>query len=376
VVKRRWIKISLAAVGACAVCGYLALPTLVGHHLRSELADRGFPDARLEVASIGLHQLKLRDVHLKDGLDLGTVSVNGGVSLLWRDADQVTVDGANVDVDAVKDIRRNRSSKNRSLPFKTIHVAGSTIQLGSHAGDVDGTLSADQGALDISLSVRDPGKRGWSAKGTGRVTWGEDVTLAGQVDIAVPHYKAGPFTVTDIQVPATIDARGVHVTNATAKVAGGELSLDGFVATGKAPDVVLRARGIRLSDLLGPSKRMTGTGLVDGGVALRADREGVWIQRGEFHARTPGTLQITDGKTRDKIAAMKGPFSLRATLGAALTDFRYDTLTAELSAPGRGAELRVATKGRGRKNKQELDIAVGVRGVRDVSARVLGGTQR
>ena len=349
---------------------------LVGCHLRAKLADCGFPDARLQVASIGLHHLLLRDVHLSEGLDLGTVQLDGGVSLLWRDADQVGITGANVVVDKVTaPVPKRKRKHDGAMPFKTVHIAGSTIQLGKQTGQVTGTVSADKGALDVSISVRDPGKHGWSANASGRVTWGTDVTVAGRVDLAIPRYEAGPFTLTDIQVPATIDARGIRVSNARAKIAGGQVSFDGVAETGKAPDLVLRARGIRLADLLGPTKRMSGTGVIDGEVALRADGDGVSIKRGEFHARTPGTLQVTDAALRDRVAAMKGPFSLRATLGAALMDFRYDTLTAELAAPGSGPELRVATKGRGRRNKQELDISIGVRGVRDASARVLGGNR-
>jgi hypothetical protein len=379
VVKRRWIKITVAAVGVCSACGYLALPALVGRHVRSELADRGFPHASLNVASVGLHHLKLRDVHLQEGLDLGTVSFDRGVSLLWRDVDQVAISGAHVDVDAVTAHPPViPPSKDESGPdFKTLHVADSTIQLGSRRGQVNGTVSADKGAYDVTVSVRDPAKGGWSAKGAGRVSWGKRVSVAGKVDLSIPSYEAGPLTLTQIQIPATIDDRGIRVANARAKVAGGEVSLDAVASTGKAPDVTIRVRGLRLADLLGPSKRVSGTGLIDGDISLRLDDDGVWVEHGMLAARTPGTLQVTDVALRKRLAEETGPFSLRATLAATLLDFRYDTLTAQLAAPGKkGSELRLALKGRGRTNKQELDIAIGVHGVRDASARVLGGKKR
>jgi hypothetical protein len=379
VVKRRWIKITVAAAGVCAACGYLALPALVGRHVRSELAERGFPDASLKVASIGLHHLQLRDVHLQDGLDLGTVSFDRGVSLLWRDVDQVAITGAHVDVDAVTAHPPvvPPSKHDSGSAFKTLHVASSTIQLGSRRGQVSGTVSADKGAFDVTVAVRDPAKGGWSAKGAGRISWGKRVAVAGTMDLSIPRYEAGPVTLTQIQIPATIDGRGIRVANARAKVAGGEVTVDAFAATGKAPEVTLHVRGLRLADLLGPSKRVAGTGLIDGDVSLRVDGNGLWVERGMLAARAPGTLKVTDRAWRERIAQETGPFSLRATLAATLLDFRYDTLTAQLVAPGKtGSELRLALKGRGRTNKQELDIAIGVHGVRDASARVLGGKKR
>ena len=60
---------------------------------------------------------------------------------------------------------------------------------------------------------------------------------------------------------------------------------------------------VQVLDLLGPTDRVTGTGVIDGEVALRADGDGLWIHRGEFHARTPGTLQVTDTKLRERVAA-------------------------------------------------------------------------
>jgi hypothetical protein len=377
-VKRRWIKISIATAGACAACGYLALPALVGRHVRSQLADRGFPDASLKVASIGLHHLQLRDVHLQQGLDLGTVSLDRGVSLLWRDVNDIEISGAHVDIDAVAahPPKARAPKREGGSPFKTLHVASSTIMLGGQRGQVSGAVSADKGAFDVTIDVREPGKHGWSATGAGRVSWGKKVTVAGSVDLAIPRYEAGPVTLTDIKIPATIDDRGIRVANATANVAGGKVAVDAFAATGKAPDVTVHVRGLRLADLLGPTGRVSGTGLIDGDVTMRVHGDGLWFERGKFYARTPGTLQVTDADLRNSVAAMKGPFSLRATLGNALMDFQYEALSAELASPGKGAELKLALKGRGRTNKQKLDIAIGVHGVRNASARVLGGKQR
>ena len=45
-----------------------ALPRLVAVEIRRELAARGFPDARFEIASVGIDHLRLTGVHLEDGV--------------------------------------------------------------------------------------------------------------------------------------------------------------------------------------------------------------------------------------------------------------------------------------------------------------------
>jgi hypothetical protein len=154
------------------------------------------------------------------------------------------------------------------------------------------------------------------------------------------------------------------------------LKLDGSLLTGNSPEATVQARGLRLAALLSPTKRITGTGLIDGKIALRTDARGLWIERGELHARTPGSVQVTDAEWRKSVATMKAsPLPVQAALTTALMDFTYDTLVVELAGPGPGSpsELRVTARGRGQRNKQELDIAIGVRGIRDSAARLTKG---
>ena len=143
-----------------------------------------------------------------------------------------------------------------------------------------------------------------------------------------------------------------------------------------AKPLLVHATGLRIGDLLIPSKRVSGTGFIDGEIALRADAGGLWIQRGELHARTPGTLQITDAAWRAAVASMKpSPIPVQKALATALVDFKYDTLTATLAGPGTAPELALVLRGQGSRNKQQLDIAVNVRGVRDSAARLLKGVK-
>ncbi len=367
---RRRYKVAVAATAASVACGYLALPALVEWQVRAKLADKGFPDARLAVANIGLNHLDLEHVQLQPGLDLGNVHLDRGLSLLWRDVHDVAIEGANVALDQVAAHPPHFGISAGTLPFRALHIAGSTISLGDNVGALVGSITADHGALDVTIEVTEP--KGFSARATGRVAWGSGVTVTGHVDVDVPKVDAGPYALTNLQIPATLDAEGIHVRNAHANLGGGTLRLDGFAPTNGTPDLVLYANGVRLVDLLAPTKRVTGTGVIDGEIALHVDTRGLWVRKGQLHARAGGTLQVTDAALRKKVAAIN-PASVQSKLGSALTDFKYDTLTAELSAPGDGPELRVSTRGRGRTNSQELDIAIGFRGVRDVAADLLKG---
>ncbi len=341
--------------------------------MQARLAKGGFPAARVDVTSVGLDHLQMRNVHLQPGLDLGSVRLNRGVSLLWSNVDDISVDGAHVSVDEVAAAPPKLKGNGGPLPFRSLHVAGSTIALGERTGQLAGLVSADGGALDVTISISEP--KGWSARGIGRVTWGKQLAVNGHVDLHLPKLDAGPYKLTDVQIPASIDATGIRIKNASAKLAGGVLELDGFMPVDGSPDVTVRATGLRIGELLSPTKRVTGTGLVDGEIALRADAGGLWIQRGELHARTAGTLQVTDADWRASVAAIKtSRIPVQKAVATALVDFKYDTLTAKVGS-GKGAELQLALRGHGVRNKQELDIAVNVRGVRDSAAKLLKGVK-
>src|SRR5690606_6456560 len=93
------------AAAILLACGWAAdrhvLPALAGRGVARALADGGYPDARFEVERVGLDRLQLRGVHLADGVDLGEVELDVGLSALWGDRPaRATVRGARVALDA------------------------------------------------------------------------------------------------------------------------------------------------------------------------------------------------------------------------------------------------------------------------------------
>lgn len=410
VVVRRRTKVALALACAGALAAYVAAPRIVEHRLRARLADRGFPEARLEVASLGWRHLQLRNVHLQDGIELGALDLHPGVSLLWRDLDEVSIANARVSTAALARIQPVSTRKaRRTVPFRRARVKDSVLDIDGTEASVTGTAARKGTSLEITVSVRDPSKDGWSAEARGRIVWDDGAMLENaHVDVTVPRQRVGSATVTSglleadlsgdlskrelrgkgtaridrvelgaldisaVTIPFTFDHRGVRVAKARAETAGGELTVDPFVLRGSSFDLVVRAHGLRLGSLLAPTKRVTGTGVLDGHLAMRVEDGGLWLERGELRARAGGTIQIADAGWRKRIGAAQSPFAVQANVVNALTDFQYRTLELQLAPPGAGKELELATRGRGRRNRQELDIAIAVRGVRDVVARRIG----
>ncbi len=413
-VVRRRIKVALGVACAGALAAYVALPRVLEHRIRARLVERGFPEARLEVASLGLGHLELRNVHLQDGIELGSLELNRGVSLLWRGIDEVAVENAHVSTESLARARpRAQRTKSKAPPFRRASLKDSILDIEGTPTEVEGAAAANGTSLEITLSVRDPSERGFSAEARGRLVWDDGVMLEnGHIDVTLPHQQVGSATITNgsleakvsgdlselelrgsgtarvgrieasaldiaaVTVPFTFDHHGVRIAKARASAAGGVLTIDPFVLRDAPFDVVLRAKGLRLGSLLQPTRRVTGTGVLDGYLALRFDGDELLIDRGELKARQSGTIRVSDPGLRKRVGAAQSPFAVQKNVVNALTDFRYNTLKLELAPPGAGKELALSTRGRGRRNRQELDIAIAVRGVREVVARRIGAVTR
>lgn len=396
------------------MAGYLALPRVLENRIRSRLVDRGFPDARLEVASLGLGHLELRNVHLQEGIELGSLELNRGVSLLWRGVDEVSIENAHVSTASLARTRPHpQRTKSKGPPFRRASVKDSILDIEGTPTEIEGAAAASGSSLEITLSVRDPNEGGWSAEARGRVVWDDGVMLEnGHVDVTVPRQQIGSAAITNgsleakvsgdlsrlelrgsgtarvgrieasaldiaaVTIPFTFDRHGVRIAKARASAAGGELTIDPFVLRDASFDLVLRARGLRLGSLLEPTRRVTGTGVLDGYLAMSFDGDELSLDRGVLTARQSGTIRVSDPAWRKRVGAAQSPFAVQANVVNALTDFRYNTLKLELAPPGANKELALSTRGRGRRNRQELDIAIAVRGVREVVARRIGAVTR
>jgi hypothetical protein len=368
---RRRIKLFAGTGLALASIALFVSPEVAEWQVRRELADLGFPDARVEVASLGVDHLALRDVHLADGIDIGSIELDRGLSLLWKELNEVTIRTARVTPAAAA---RVASTLRRSAakPRAPVH-------------------------LDVDVIVRDPSRTGWSAHGQGRLVWSSELELErGRVDLTVTRTQlgnveiengsivanvegnltsldlrgdatvraarliGGPLTATDVALPVTFESSAAHVRGGQATAMGGALSIDGRVSIDGSADVTIAANGLRLDDMLKPTRRLSGTGLIDGSVHLVRSAAGWTLTSGELHARDAGTVHVTDRAWRERVVAARAPLAVHAAIGEALLDFQYDSLTASLG----DEQLQVAIRGRGTRNHQALDITVGVHDLR------------
>lgn len=399
-------KVFLAlAVGAGV--GYLLLPIIVEQRIRSRLVERGFRDAHLDVASVGLSHMQLRNVHLAEGVDLGTIGLDRGVSLMWSDVHDVSIRHANItDVALARIASLMRSNNSGAMPFEHARVDDSIVNVQGTPTQVAGSAAARGDTLELSVSIRDPSQDGWSAEARGRLVLGKHVSLEdGHVSATIPHGSlgsasfddvsvvadvagpltalvatgtvhavradVGPYMLAALSVPFTVAGEHVSV-SAKASLLGGELRLEPATVRDRSLDLVLRARGLELARLLAPTKRVTGSGVIDGELALHVDSKGWSLLHGELHARSSGALVVRDAKWRKLVATPGSQLAVQTRVINALTDFEYSALTAELAPPGSEKDVRVSLRGRGRTNHQELDIALRARGVRDIAAHLPG----
>jgi hypothetical protein len=411
VLSRRRIKVGIAIVGSCLLA-YLLIPVIVESRMRHALVNRGFPEAELDVASVGLGHVDLRNIHLEDGADIGALDIGSGISLLWKHVGAVDVRDANVSVGALSRIAAKLHTENASpMSIDRVSVENSTLTVGKTPTRINGSAVKKGNALDVTITVSDPSEHGWTIDARGRLVLGKQIQLQGaHVDVDVPRREVDGvvvtkgklsadlsgnlstlelqgrgvargnvathgFAVVGATLPFTYDREGLHVGASRATVSGGEVTVDPFVLGTKPTDIVLHAKGVQLGDLLEKTGRVSGKGLVDGSVALHLAGSDWTLKTAALSARSGGTLQVTDQGLRDRFAKVASPLAVHAAIANALTDFQFTELVAELGPRGADPELRLKTRGRGRRNHQELDIAVGVRGVRDVAPSLLGGNQ-
>ncbi len=381
----RRFKVVAALISAVALA-YLLLPRFVENRVRSALVTRGFPDAELDVTSVGIDHVHMRNVHLEPGVDIGAVDLDRGISLLWNDVERVSVRDARVDTTAIDDlVRKFRTRKASAAPAKPVRI-------------------------DVELSVREPTAHGLRIEARGSLVLDRDVRLeAGHVDVTLPRRSLGAATIehaelsadvagnvstadlrargtarggllvgrlaiTEVTAPFTFDREGLRVTGARAKAAGGELAV-APVLVGRGPvTVTMRARGLSLATLLAPTNKVTGAGRVDGDLTLRLDNDDVSLTSASLRGQPGGRLQVSDAQWRDQVAKMQSPLAVHAAIASAMTDFDYRELAVELGPRHANPELRLTTRGRGHRNHQELDIAINIRGVRDALPSLLGGS--
>ncbi|HSK04245.1 MAG TPA: hypothetical protein VK932_23490, partial [Kofleriaceae bacterium] len=246
-------------------CGWLAdryaLPALAGHGVRDALARGGYPGARFEVGHVGLDRVHLRDVHLADGVDLGEVELDVGISALWGDRPaRATVRGARIALDAVPPARGDAAA---SSPIRRVRIEDAELTRGGDRATVRGDISlagpfaanlratgvriGGVAALDAALRVREAGRgryaAAWELRGGSWTARGEGALAVGAGGPALVHsrteLRAGALRSGAVSlegVPASIDLAGPLA----ALAARGDARADRAEIAGRTARVTLR----------------------------------------------------------------------------------------------------------------------------------------
>lgn len=150
---RRWW-IAAAGLLAGAAVYHCAVPALVARRIEAMLAARGFPAARVAVSGLGLDHLRLTGVSLGDGLELGAIELDAGISVLWRPRiHQVTIRGAELSAAALDHLAPCATAEPAGdLPFDVVRIVDTTLTLGGARIAVSGTVAPAGPSVDLTAA--------------------------------------------------------------------------------------------------------------------------------------------------------------------------------------------------------------------------------
>ncbi len=275
----RGLVIGVVLVGVAWVLAPHALSELVTWQLRDTLATHGFPDARFRVVAVERDRIELAEVELAPGLALGSVEIDAGISLLWREPKVVSIRGAHVHAEVLARILERSGGDAVGVPVREIRISESTFDVGStsfalsghvaldgldgddtaatatasrwHLGgetleDVRVTVSADRicgsayrattevtacapfaasslAEVAMTWAMKDPT---WNAKGDATLTFDAGVALDGHATLRIPAWSHDGVALEEVTIDAhlagTIDAaRGDAVVHASSARSNG-----------------------------------------------------------------------------------------------------------------------------------------------------------
>lgn len=273
----RGLVIGVVLVGVAWVLAPHALSELVTWQLRDTLATQGFPDARFRVVAVERDRIELAEVELAPGLALGSVEIDAGISLLWREPKVVSIRGAHVHAEVLARILEHSGGDALGgVPVREIRISESTFYVGStsfalsgrvalegddtavtatasrwHLGgetleDVRVTVSADRicgsayrattevtacapfaasslAEVAMTWAMKDPT---WNAEGDATLTFGVGVALDGHATLRIPAWSHDGVALEELTIDAhlvgTIDAaRGEAVVHASSARSNG-----------------------------------------------------------------------------------------------------------------------------------------------------------
>jgi hypothetical protein len=150
--RRWWIAVAGLLAGAAVYRG--VVPALVARRIEAVLAAHGFPAARVAVSGLGLDQLRLTGVSLGEGLELGAIEIDAGISVLWRPRiHQVTIRGAELSARALDRLAPcTAAGATGDLPFDTVRIVDATLTLGGARIAVSGTVAPAGPSVDLAAA--------------------------------------------------------------------------------------------------------------------------------------------------------------------------------------------------------------------------------
>lgn len=140
--RRRRTVFAIALLGGALAIAYRELPALATWKLRRELAALGFDSPRFRVDHAGIDRLELAEVELAPGLQLGSVEIDGGLSLLWRDPDVVSITGARIGADVLAGIQA-RGTFDDVPAIREVRIANSVLEVPGGELAVNGRVTLD-----------------------------------------------------------------------------------------------------------------------------------------------------------------------------------------------------------------------------------------
>ncbi|HET7505394.1 MAG TPA: YdbH domain-containing protein [Kofleriaceae bacterium] len=163
--RRWWIALAGLALVACGLVAlHRALPGLIASRIERMLAERGFAGARVVVSSVALDRVELGELTLGDGLALGRVELDAGLSLLWQPrVHQLTIRDARLALGGpagepwVRALRvMHAGTGGEALPFDLVRLVGGVVILDGVEIELSGTLAPSAGGIAVDLQASAP----------------------------------------------------------------------------------------------------------------------------------------------------------------------------------------------------------------------------
>ena len=133
---------------------HCVVPALVARRIEAMLAARGFSGASVAVSGLGLDHLRLTGVTLGDGLALGAIEIDAGISVLWQPRiHQVTIRGAELSAEALDHLTASGTGEpTGDLPFDVVRIADAALSLGGARLAVSGTIAPAGPSVDLTVA--------------------------------------------------------------------------------------------------------------------------------------------------------------------------------------------------------------------------------